>query len=101
MALPASLHRGFEAAERRCLVVVGFEDAQQLGYLQQVIDPLLQVQEFHSTPAIGHGCVTAHQLPESGGFDVGDVREIQQYVLLVTGERFADGLENPSAIRPE
>src|SRR5882724_13095167 len=73
-------------------VVLDIEDGIELGDLQQVVDLLGQVEQFEFAVFAPHCGKRAHQFPDAGAVNVGDVAQVKQDFFVSFADQVADGV---------
>src|SRR5882724_2273698 len=84
-------------SQRRVLVSKNFEDREQLGDLQQVVNLLGQVQQFHIPVAALNRGKGTDQLPDTRAVDVIDITQIQQQQVTLVIQQNANRLAQQGA----
>src|ERR1017187_5074798 len=77
--LPHFLRKG---ADRAGFVFVNVEDGIEFGDLEQVLHPLVEVEQLHLTAVIGHRGEARDQLTDPRTVDVRDIAQVEQDFLL-------------------
>src|ERR1017187_6343663 len=83
--------RSRKAADGAGFVFVNVEDGIQLGDLQQVLHPLVQVEQLQLPAAVGHGGKARYQLADPRAVDIGNVPEVEQDLFLVLPHHVSQG----------
>jgi hypothetical protein len=90
--------RLFKAFYGVVLVLESFENRDQLGDAQQVLDFVGQVDDLDRAAGFFQSGVGADDLPEAGGVEIGDFGEIQNQLLFVCLDGGINGL--PELVDP-
>src|SRR5687767_11523046 len=89
--------RLFEAAERVGFVVIHVEDGEQLSDDEQILDLFRQIQKLQLAAAAAHRGVVRDQFADAAGVDVPDAFQVQQKLLIATGNQIANRTAKGSA----
>src|SRR5205814_7052472 len=68
----------YETADGASFVLMYVEDGVKLRDLQQVFDPLIEVEQLQIPAAVGHCCEPRHQFADAGAVDVGHLSQVEQ-----------------------
>src|SRR5579862_3655138 len=76
-----------KAVDRIQRIHENLEDGVQLGERQQLDVALIGIHQFERAALLFQRCVTNHHAAETGGIDVIDVGQIEDYVKMAGGDR--------------
>src|SRR5690349_11087089 len=67
-----------EAVQRLCFTFVNVEDGQELGYSQQILKFLCEIEQFELSPGISNGSETGDEFTNTARIDVAHARKVQK-----------------------
>src|SRR5579863_4530893 len=79
-----------EARQRLALVLENLEDRVELGDLQQILRPPVQIHQLQPSTAAGHVGVSRNQFPQPARIDEIHIAQVQQNLLASLHQRFLD-----------
>src|SRR5579864_7677294 len=68
------------------------ENRVELGDLQQVFDPLGEIEQPELPSLVGHRGEAGNQLPNSRAVNIRDLAKVQQEFLMVFADHIAQGV---------